>query len=466
MTIGTTQRQKNTYSDEYLEALERWESCKPPYTSSHMKICVVAAKSILKHLGKPRRSKYEKQYNLRLDFNKVGKVTIYAEFPKHMGLKGKRLGEWPELTLPLAREKAQELAKYGLKAESIHQLLDLYEKDLWGKVQRTKLSQNSYKTYCCRIKQLKEAFEPREIFSDITYSRLIEVLDNWIQTKSNNQSFELFAELRRFWKYAAPLYCNGKNIAASLPNDYVSSRVQKPQPTRLFTDLESIAALWLNVASCSSIHQKNAVRFMILTGVRPINVSNLRWEYVDLDNLEIIYPAGVTGMRGAMKTQKEFRLPITRAMKKILEEQKEWNDSVPGCNHVFVFLQPRDPNLPFAKRSLDKVVKMRSPKGAVKGITHEGTVKGKAGAFNTMCRKFLKSNVIVQMRAKGFSRSDTREISLLCLHHSDRSIDPMAEHYDFSEEILQEEMLLKRQAFEAHENSILTQAALLRRKLY
>jgi len=42
------------------------------------------------------------------------------------------------------------------------------------------------------------------------------------------------------------------------------------------------------------------------------------------------------------------------------------------------------------------------------------------------------------MRAKGFSRSDTREISLLCLHHSDRSIDPMAEHYDFSEEILQE----------------------------
>lgn len=114
---------------------------------------------------------------------------------------------------------------------------------------------------------------------------------------------------------------------------------------------------------------------MILTGVRPINVSNLRWEYVDLDNLEIIYPVGVTGMRGAMKTQKEFKLPITRAMKKIPEEQKEWNDSVSSCNHVFVFLQPRDPNLPFAKRSLDKLVKMHSPKGSVKGITHEGTVK-------------------------------------------------------------------------------------------
>lgn len=129
---------------------------------------------------------------------------------------------------------------------------------------------------------------------------------------------------------------------------------------------------------------------MILTGVRPINVSNLRWEYVDLDNLEIIYPAGVTGMRGAMKTQKEFRLPITREMQKILEEQREWNASVPNCNHMFVFLQPRDPNLPFAKRSLDKLVKTNSPADAVKGITHEGTVKGKAGAFNTMCRNFFK----------------------------------------------------------------------------
>lgn len=58
----------------------------------------------------------------------------------------------------------------------------------------------------------------------------------------------------------------------------------------------------------------------------------------------------------------------------------------------------------------------------------------------------MKSNIIVQMRRKGYSRSDTKEISLLCLHHSNKDEDPMGEHYDFSDEILNEEMTLKRMA--------------------
>ncbi|MDC9593543.1 recombinase [Xenorhabdus sp. IM139775] len=451
-------------NDAYLSALASWEACKPPYTGSHMRVCATAVKTILKHLGKPRRSKYEKENYLRLDFSKAGKVTIYAEYPKSMGLKGRKLGEWPELTLPIAREKAQELAQDGLTAESVPQLLDAYENDLQAKVERKKLGEHSFYTYRCRIKQLRESFEQREVFSDVTYPRLIAVLDSWIETKSNNQAFELFAELRRFWKFAAPLHCGGRNIAASIPDDYISSRVQRPTPTRRFTDIESIAQLWINVAACTSVHQKNAIRYMILTGVRPINVSNLRWEYINETAGEIIYPAGLPGMRGAMKTQKEFRLPITPMLNVIINEQKAWRDSVEGCNRDYVFLQPRDITEPFSKRSLDKLIKIYSPDNALKGVVHEGTVKGKSGAFNTMCRKFLKSNVIAQMRARGYSRSDTREISQLCMHHSDNRSDPMGEHYDFSDEILQEEIALKRLAFEAHENSIMAQAALLRRK--
>ena len=62
-----------------------------PYTASHMRICVTAAKTILAHVGQPRRSKYEKDSYLRIDFSKAGKVTLYAEFPKKMGLKGKKI---------------------------------------------------------------------------------------------------------------------------------------------------------------------------------------------------------------------------------------------------------------------------------------------------------------------------------------------------------------------------------------
>lgn len=465
MPSNVTQKPNNPNEAEFLAASERWESCKPPYTGSHMKTCVAAAKIILAHIGQPRRSKYEKENYLRIDFSKAGKVTYYAEYPKKMGLKGQKLGEWPELAIQLAREKALELAEHGLRAESVKQVVSQYEADLYAKVQRQKLGEDSYRTYCTRTKQIELAFDERDVFSDVTYNKIIAVLDEWIATKSNNQALELFAELRRVWKYGAPHFCNGRNVAASVPDDYISSRVQKPTPTRLFTDIESIAALWLNVAATTSVHQKNAVRYMIITGVRPINVNNLRWDYVNDDMTEIIYPAGVMGMRGAMKTQKAFRLPVTPAIKQILQEQKKWRDSVEGCNKDYVFLQPRKPTEPFAKRSLDKLVKTYSPPNAVKGIRHDGTVKGKEGAFNTMCRKFMKSNVIALMRLRGYSRSDTKEISLLCMHHSDKSDDPMGEHYDFSDEILNEEIALKRLAFEAHETSILAQVALLRKKL-
>jgi integrase len=464
MPSTVTQSTINANNDEFLTATERWEACKPPYTSSHMKICVAAAKIILAHVDKPRRSKYEKENFLRIDFSKAGKVTFYAEYPKKMELKGQRLGEWPEMAIQIAREKAASISAEGLRAESVHFVLKKYEADLAAKVERQKLGEDSFRTYCARIKQIEQAFGERDVFSDVDYHKIIAVLDQWIATKSNNQAIELFAELRRLWKYAAPHFCNGRNVAASVADDYISSRVQKPTPTRLFTDIESISALWLNVASATSVHQKNAVRFMIITGVRPVNVCNLKWDFVSTDKQEIIYPAGMIGMRGAMKTQKEFRLPITPCLKLILEEQAAWRDSVPDCNKEYVFLQPRDPHLPFAKRSLDKLVKTYSPENAVKGIRHDGTIKGKDGAFNTMCRKFLKSNIIAQMRARGYSRSDTKEISLLCLHHSNKTPDPMAEHYDFSDEILQEEITLKRQAFEAHEASILTQVALIRKK--
>lgn len=175
-----------------------------------------------------------------------------------------------------------EMAGEGLRAESVHLALESYLADFEAKVQRQKLSDHSYRTYSTRIKQIDLAFGEREVFGDVTYGRIIEVLDTWIATKSNNHALELFAELRRFWKYSAPQLCNGRNVAASIPDDYVSS-VQRPAPTRLFTDIESIAKLWLNVAGCTSIHQKNAMRFMILTGVRPINVSNLQWDYVRED---------------------------------------------------------------------------------------------------------------------------------------------------------------------------------------
>lgn len=143
-----------------------------------MRICVTAAKTILNQLWLLRRSKYEKDSHLRFDFSKVGKVTIYAEFPKKMGIKGQRLDEWPELALPIAREKAAELAADGLKSDSVIHVIVSYKADLAAKVSRYKLGEGIYHTYLCRTKNVKLAFSDREAFSSVTYQRLVKVLMN------------------------------------------------------------------------------------------------------------------------------------------------------------------------------------------------------------------------------------------------------------------------------------------------
>ncbi|EPC1644767.1 recombinase, partial [Escherichia coli] len=74
-----------------------------------------------------------------------------------------------------------------------------YRDDLKAKVARQKLSPDSFTTYGVRIDRIKATFGEREVFSDVTYNRLVEVLDEWIATRSNNNALELFAELRRFW---------------------------------------------------------------------------------------------------------------------------------------------------------------------------------------------------------------------------------------------------------------------------
>jgi len=202
---------------------------------------------------------------------------------------------------------------------------------------------------------------------------------------------------------------------------------------------------------------------MILTGIRPINLSNLKWSYVT-DN-EIIYPATTIGLRGAMKNQREFRIPITPQIRIILDEQNEWRLAAGDrCSQEYVFLQPRNPMLAFSKRTVWILIREYSPEDCLFGDFNDNTVKGRDGAFPTMCRKFLKTNVIVQMRKNGYSRQDARETSQLCMHHVNdiKKDDPMSAHYDFSDEFLHEEMALKRTAFELHERSILAQIALIR----
>lgn len=468
-------RKTEITKEQYTKALESWESFVAPFEGSHINSCVTAATNILKYeeqehksSGKTgafnkRLSKYETQNNLRFVFSKTGKVSIHAHFPNTKKLGCPKLGEYPELQLRDARELTESMQDGILQFHSVEYVIDAYEESLKArnKTAPTKFGKKSLKTYQCRLIRLKKHFNLQARFTSYSAGKLEEVLDSIIANETNNQAIEQYAEICRIWKWAAAKYNNDKNPAASVDTFYVSDRVDAPAPCQAYTDLDSIAELWLNLASCPNIHQKNAVRFMILTGLRPINIPQIKWEWLDSITFPrfLTFPPSYVGVRGYMKNQSEFKIPLTNAMREIIKEQRAWMEAaLPNCNSEFVFLQPSDPTKPFAQRSLDKLVKDYSPIDAVKGDNKAIIMKGSAGAFCTMCRSFFKSNAKNQLIDLGIHKVEAEALTRMALHHIRKTDDPNGINYDKSEQLFGTGTKLKFGVFKAHGANVLTRA--------
>ncbi len=426
---------------QYTKAKLEWNQLKPPFSMQHINRCATLAqhiiffeeKSTYKQGFKPSRtkrlSKYEAQHHIRLIFTKSGAAIFYSNFPKSSGIANTKLGEAPELTIAKARKLTAQMQEGVLNNHTVKTVFDTYEKSLIERHNNapTKFAASSLRTYQCRIKKLRHHFPLKRAFQSLTAGELEKIVDLIIMAESNNQAIELFAQIRRVWKFAKNKFNSSKNPATDIDDFYVSDRVESPRPCQAYTDLDSIAELWINLASAPNIHQKNAARFMILTGIRPINIPQMKWEWlnsIDFPTL-ITFPASVVGVRGEMKNQKEYKLPLTKAMRAIILEQRAWmENALPNCNPVHIFLQPRDLNKPFAKRSLDKIIKDYSPVDAVKGDQRNIVMKGSAGAFCTMCRSFFKSNAKAIMVANGYHFKHAEELTRLALHHLRKEDDP------------------------------------------
>ncbi|WP_217877282.1 tyrosine-type recombinase/integrase [Pseudoalteromonas shioyasakiensis] len=457
---------------EYIKAKAVWKETKAPFSMLYIKKCVtaiqiisnferkVALKQGIKNKPLVRLSKYEQQHNLRLVFTPKGKVIFYSNFPKKLEIRNVKLGELPELTIAKARELTQTILEGRTIFADLNTIFKEYEQNLTNRhlLAPTKFAAGSLRTYKCRVKKLKQYFNMKTRFQSITAGDLERIIDKIIASESNNQAIELFAQIRRIWKFAKNKFNNGRNPAADIDDYYVSDRVDTPRPCQAYTDLDSIAELWINLATTPCIHQKNAARFMILTGLRPINIPQMKWSWLNSITFPtlITFPSSIVGVRGEMKNQKEYRLPLTKMMRTIILEQRAWMESArPNCNQEFIFLQPRDPMKQFSKRSLDKIIKDYSPFDAVKGDIEQIVMKGSAGAFCTMCRSFFKSNTKELLVSNGYHFKHAEDLTRLALHHLRKSDDPNGLNYDKSEELYGTSTKLKFNVFKLHEVSIL-----------
>jgi len=117
----------------------------------------------------------------------------------------------------------------------------------------------------------------------------------------------------------------------------------------------------------------NALKFLFLTALRPINIRNLRWEWIDLDKRVVIYPPE------AMKTRKQYRLPLTETLVKILEEMAE----IKGKKEGIVFFNVRDKNRSMAEGTLVRTIKRY-------GYNHQA--HGFRTSFSTICYEKQKEH--------------------------------------------------------------------------
>ncbi len=463
--------------DDYEAALEVWNKEKPPYSMPHINSCVTAAKTIINYklqqrdLGLddfkqiPRLTKYEIEDYLRIVFNKAENASYFSNFPKNMGIKNRKLGEHPQMTILSARAKLKEMSEAKVDtASTVIAAIDSYRSDIDLRVRNKTIKKRSGETYKTRANALKKYFKETQVFSDLDIAQCILILNEIMNNESANYANELFDELKRIWVYCSPIYANGENIVKKLDVSYVSNRVKRAPAAEVFVRPDTIAELYINIGSAPSLHQKNTIRYMILLGVRPINVPSLQWSY--LDNIE--YPTKITYPAFDMKVAEDFIVPVTAEMRKILLEQRRWMEvNKHNCNLEYVFLQPSNPLEAFSVRSLDKLIKDYSPVDCVVGKFTKESVKGTNGAFNTMCRKFLKTNVKGLIFKKSKDLKEAILISNLVMHHSidnkntesSEYKEHMKKHYDFSEEQFGIEFQLRKEGFEAHESSLMKNIA-------
>lgn len=442
---------------EYQNARAIWSSIKAPDSMHNIGKCVSAFKVIASYTDAARDSKYDKANNLRIVFSRTGTVTYYSQFPAKKGLKGMKLGTYPEMHYDTACKQAKDQAEGHIQAHTVHMALDLYQEDLKQRINGNNLKPRSFVTYCCRIKKLKTYFHQQERLIGLRLRRVYEVTDKIIENETNTYAIELFAELRRFTEFASK-FTDGVDTAATLPKNYVSARVSKPTPTELYMLIEDIAELWINANSARSLHQKNALHFMILSGLRPHNVCEMRLEWLDslTTPTQITFPGARDKEFGFMKSGREFILPLSTGMQEILLEQINWiKNAFPDGDCQYVFLKPSNPTEPFSPSTLNSNMKQFSPVNCLHGKFHENTVKGSAGPFCTALRKFVKSNMTGHLLEYLARLEAARSISAKALDHSLENLGMSLERYDFSEKMFKIYPNILKDSFQIHYDTVM-----------
>ena len=319
------------------------------------------------------KNKYSDGDGLYLVITKKNKKVWKLDYR----VNGKRttctIGVYPVISLYEARKEAlriKELEKKGINASEEKQ----------KKLEQIKKEKN-IKTFAFVVKKFLE--KKKEEVSESRFKKnyegtinnyILPFLENKPINKVTKQDILLIVKEVKNKKLKNDTKNSNKNYKArevfnilknildfAYNNDYIEYPIAHgidinqvipkhiPQQRRAVIEEEKIKEIYKKICNYDKLIQRNVLKFIALTGVRLKNAIELKWQYIDFKKKIIIYPAEVM----KVLKNKDFRLPITPEVEKILFEMKTLKEK----NNPYVFISPINSNTHISEATLRKALK-------------------------------------------------------------------------------------------------------------
>ena len=277
---------------------------------------------------------------------------FYYKSPTKFKRRKTSFGNYPQVPLRLAREKAQqyrELVFRGIdpidhfrdkKKEAKNKIKGEFKKVAreWLKKRKAELSPRTYE----KINGLFENFiiPPLQDKSIKEITRKdIAILIEAKAKQAPETAGRMYQYLNQLWLYSINLeYCE-HNIIATIDRKSLipkRQRIHYPKITELTILKELIKSIY-NYNGHYSV--RNALRFVLHIPLRPKNLVNLRWDMINLKNQTLTIPR--EEMKDTNPNLPDFIMPLTSAVMEILQEQRFFTG-----HQTYIFTSAPDKDIP------------------------------------------------------------------------------------------------------------------------
>lgn len=289
---------------------------------------------------KPKDRVYKKSdgKGLYIFINPDGRKYFAVEYKSPLDKKIKRLnlGYYPQFSLAMAREERFKiLQKLRDGIDIKHQKIINEQSNFKFLAQRWLdiKSSNVAEQTLNRDKRMLEMFlYPDFANRDITSISVFEVI-NCLKKIEKSGKLDTLRKVYQLLNqiYKSAYFITQNNIISNINYKFTFKR-QKEKNYPALINKADIKALINGINNYTGdFKTKSALKFAMLTALRPFNVRSAKWQYIDFEREIIKIPAS------DMKTKSDFILPLSKQALRLLNELKAFN----GSEYIFASLHSK-----------------------------------------------------------------------------------------------------------------------------